>query len=59
LRVARLRLVTLIVTALWTMGAIGAVLNPFPSPLWVELLLASTALYFIFIGAMRSHRAGK
>jgi phosphatidylcholine synthase len=59
LRVARLRLVTLIVTALWTTGAIGAVLNPFPSPLWVELLLASTALYFIFIGAMRSHRAGK
>jgi phosphatidylcholine synthase len=59
LRVAHLRLVTLTVTALWTAGAIGAVLNPFPSPLWVELLLASTALYFICIGLTRSHRAGQ
>ena len=59
LRVTRLRRVTLIVTALWTAGAIGAVLNPFASPLWVELLLASTALYFICIGVTRSHRAGQ
>lgn len=59
LRVVRLRFATLIVTLLWTAGAVGAVLNPFPSPLWVELLLGSTALYFIFIGATRSHRAGE
>jgi phosphatidylcholine synthase len=54
LRVERLRVLTLIVTGLWTLAAIGAVLNPFPSPLWVELLLASSALYFIFVGALRS-----
>ena len=46
---------TLIVTGLWSAAAIGAVLNPFPSPLWVRLLLASTALYFICIGVLRSH----
>jgi phosphatidylcholine synthase len=57
LRVARLRPITLIVTALWTAGAVGAVLNPFTSPLWVELLLGSTALYFVFIGATRFHGA--
>ena len=54
LRVERLRVLTLIVTGLWTLAAIGAVLNPFPSPLWVELLLASSALYFIFVGVLRS-----
>jgi phosphatidylcholine synthase len=54
LRVERLRVVTLIITAFWSAGAIGAVLNPFPSPLWVELLLASTALYFSCIGVLRS-----
>jgi phosphatidylcholine synthase len=54
LRVERLRVLTLIVTGLWTFAAIGAILNPFPSPLWVELLLASAALYFIFVGALRS-----
>jgi phosphatidylcholine synthase len=58
LRVARLRPLTLIVTSLWSVAAIGAVLNPFPSPLWVEILLACTALYFIFIGAVRSRSGG-
>jgi phosphatidylcholine synthase len=57
-RVERLRALTLIVTFLWSVAAIGAVLNPFPSPLWVELLLACTALYFILIGAIRSRRGG-
>jgi phosphatidylcholine synthase len=55
LRVQRLRVVTLIITALWGAAAIGAVLNPFPSPLWVKLLLASTALYLICVGVLRSH----
>ena len=58
LRVERLRALTLIATFLWSVAAIGAVLNPFPSPLWVELLLACTALYFILIGAVRSRRGG-
>jgi len=55
LRVERLRVLTLVVTGVGSAGAIGAVLNPFPSPLWVKLLLASTALYFICIGMLRSH----
>jgi phosphatidylcholine synthase len=54
LRVERSRSVTLIVTLLWSVAAIGAVLNPFPSPPWVEILLGCSALYFIFIGAVRS-----
>src|SRR4029077_12030577 len=58
LRVGRLRALTLIVTLLWSVAAIGAVLNPFPSPLWVELLLACTALYFVFLGATRSRHTG-
>ena len=55
LRVERLRIPTLIITGLWSAAAIGAVLNPFASPLWVRFLLASTALYFIGIGVLRSH----
>jgi phosphatidylcholine synthase len=58
LRVERLRVLTLAVTFLWSIAAIGAVLNPFPSPPWVEFLLACAALYFIFIGAVRSRRGG-
>ena len=38
-RVAEWRSFTWLVTALWTVGAIGAVANPFPSPLWVKVLL--------------------
>ena len=57
-RVERLRALTLIVTFLWSVAAIGAVLNPFPSPQWVQILLACTALYFILIGAVRSRRGG-
>jgi phosphatidylcholine synthase len=56
LRVERLRGITLAVTALWSAGAIGAVLNRFPSPLWVQLLLALPAPYFIVIGFHRSRR---
>jgi phosphatidylcholine synthase len=58
LRVERLRVLTLIVTFLWSVAAMGAVLNPFPSPPWAEFLLACTALYFIFIGAVRSRSSG-
>ncbi len=38
-RVARLRPLTALVTALWTAGAALAVANPFPSPRWIQALL--------------------
>ena len=45
-----------LVTALWGLGAIGAVANPFPSPLWVKLLLAITAVCLAAVGARQSWR---
>jgi phosphatidylcholine synthase len=53
-RVARLRPLTCLVTALWTAGAAAAVANPFPSPLWMQALLVATALYFTGVGLHRS-----
>jgi phosphatidylcholine synthase len=56
-RVAELRLITLPVTALWGVAAIGAVANPFPSPLWVKVLLAVTAALLTAVGVQRAWRA--
>lgn len=53
-RVARLRPLTCLVTALWTAGAAAAIANPFPSPLWVQALLLATALYLAGVGLYRS-----
>ena len=53
-RVARLRLLTIAVILLWAGAAIGAIANPFPSPLWVQVLLLVTAAYFAGLGVMRS-----
>jgi phosphatidylcholine synthase len=58
LRVSRWRGVTLLVTGLWSVAAIGAVMSPFPSPLWVQLLLALAAAYFIAAGILRWRRGG-
>jgi phosphatidylcholine synthase len=55
-RVAGLRTVTLLVTAAWGVAAIGAVANPFPSPLWVKVLLIVTAASLTGVGALRSLR---
>ena len=55
-RVAGLRNVTLLVTAAWGVAAIGAVANPFPSPLWVKALLIVTAAGLTSVGALRSLR---
>jgi phosphatidylserine synthase len=52
-RVAGLRSLNVAVTALWTLAAIGAVTDPFPSPLWVRALLFATAAYLIGVGIMR------
>lgn len=49
-RVARLRLISGLVTALWLAAAAAAVANPFPSPLWVQAVLLLTAAYFASIG---------
>ena len=53
-RVAELRSFTRLVTALWAVAAIGAVANPFPSPLWVRVLLAATAAGLSGVGAFRT-----
>jgi phosphatidylcholine synthase len=58
-RVAGFRTVTLLVTAAWGVAAIGAVANPFPSPLWVKVLLIVTAACLTGIGALRSLRGGR
>jgi len=57
-RVARLRLVTALVTLAWAGAAIVAIANPFPSALWVQVTLLVTAVYFTVLGLWRSlHRA--
>lgn len=58
-RVAELRTFTWLVTALWAVAAIGAVANPFPSPLWVKVLLVVTAACLTGVGALRALRDSK
>ena len=53
-RVARLRLLTCFVTVLWGTAATVALIYGFPSPLWVQTLLVTTALYLAGIGLFRS-----
>jgi phosphatidylcholine synthase len=53
-RVARLRPLTCLVTLIWIGAAAIAVARPFPSPLWVQILLLVTACYFSAIGFARS-----
>jgi phosphatidylcholine synthase len=53
-RVARLRPLTCLVTLIWIGAAAIAVARPFPSPLWVQILLLVTAGYFSAIGFARS-----
>lgn len=52
-RVARLRVLTCLVTAVWAGAAAAAIANPFPSPLWVQALLIVTAIYFAGVGVYR------
>ena len=56
-RVAELRPFIWLITALWAVAAIGAVANPFPSPLWVKLLLIVTAAGLIAVGARHTLRS--
>jgi phosphatidylcholine synthase len=53
-RVARLRPLTCLVTALWAGAAVMAVANPFPSPLLVQAVLIVSALYLASLGLYRS-----
>ena len=52
-RVERLRPLSCLVTLLWTGAAAIAVANPFPSPLWVQILLLLSAAYFTGVGLYR------
>jgi phosphatidylcholine synthase len=49
-RVSRLRVATCIVTALWGIAAVAAIVQPFPAPLWVQVVLVATAVYLSLIG---------
>ena len=53
-RVARLRLLTGLVTVLWAGAAAVAIASPFPSPLWVQIALLAAAGYFTTVGFWRS-----
>jgi phosphatidylcholine synthase len=46
-RVERLRAMTLIITAAWSLAAVFAVGGGFPSPLWTQIVLVAAALYFV------------
>lgn len=56
-RVAKLRVVTLVVTTLWSIAAIAAVAFGFPSPFWVQAVLVAAALYFVAMTVELSVRA--
>lgn len=55
-RVVRLRLLTGCVLAIWSAVAIAAIAQPFPSALWVKVVLVGCALYFLGLGLTRSLR---
>lgn len=52
-RVERLRPLSCLVTLVWTGTAAIAVANPFPSPLWIQILLFLSAAYFTCVGLYR------
>lgn len=52
-RVERLRPLSCLVTLVWTGTAVIAVANPFPSPLWIQILLLLSAAYFTGVGLYR------
>jgi len=52
-RVVRLRLITGLVVLLWAVTAAVAVANPFPSALWVKIVLLAAAAYFTAVGLGR------
>jgi len=55
-RVARLRLVTALVTLAWAGAAAIAIAYPFPSAPWVQVTLVAAAGYFAAVGLWRSLR---
>lgn len=48
-RVERLRAPTLAITAAWSIAAVAAVAYGFPPPLWCQIILVGSALYFLAI----------
>jgi phosphatidylcholine synthase len=52
-RVGRLRPLTCLVTLIWTGAAVIAVVNPFPSPPWIQVVLLLSAAYFTGVGLYR------
>lgn len=55
-RVTERKALAWLATALWCLGAVGAVINPFPSPVWVQALLILSAVCLSVIGLSRGFR---
>jgi phosphatidylcholine synthase len=58
-RVGGLRYLAWALTGLWCVAAAAAVVNPFPSPFWVQALLVVTALGLSAIGFWRALRGSR
>lgn len=56
-RVEKLRTLTLVVTAAWSIAAVAAVAYGLPSPLWTQIILIAAALYFLAMTVELSIRA--
>lgn len=52
-RVRRLRVLTGVAVLVWAIAAVVAVANPFPSELWVKIVLGTTAAYLAAVGLSR------
>jgi phosphatidylcholine synthase len=52
-RVRRLRVLTGVAVLVWVIAAAVAVANPFPSELWVKIVLGTTAAYLAAVGLGR------
>lgn len=46
-RVERMRVITLLVTAAWGIASIAAVVHGFPAPLWAQVVMTAGVVYFI------------
>jgi phosphatidylcholine synthase len=55
-RITELRRFAWALTALWCLGALAAIANPFPSPFWVRAVLIATAAGLAGMGAFRAFR---
>jgi phosphatidylcholine synthase len=54
-----MRRISLAVTVLWLIAASASLLHAFPSPFWVQILLAVTGFYFALAGFLTARHASR